>query len=47
MAAGTIQAVDPAHARGAHDFLLKPEIVDASFHHLARRELREGDACLQ
>ena len=47
MAAGTIQAVDPDHARGAHDFLLKPEIVDASFHHLARRELREGDACLQ
>lgn len=47
MAAGTIRAVDPDHARGAHDFLLKPEIVDASFHHLARRELREGEACLQ
>jgi L-fuculose-phosphate aldolase len=47
MAAGTIRAVDPRHARGAHDFLLKPEIVAASFHHLARRELRAGDDCLR
>ncbi len=47
MAAGTIRDVDPQHARDAHDFLLKPEIVEASFHHLARRELREGDDCLR
>jgi L-fuculose-phosphate aldolase len=47
MAAGTIRAVDPQHARGAHDFLLKPEIVAASFHHLARRELREDEGCLR
>jgi len=47
MAAGKIRDVDPRHAREAHDFLLKPEIVDASFHHLARRALRESDDCLR
>jgi len=47
MAAGTIRTVDSQHARGAHDFLLKPEIVAASFHHLARRELREDEGCLR
>jgi L-fuculose-phosphate aldolase len=47
MAAGTIRAVQAQHARGAHDFLLKTEIVEASFHHLARRELRESDDCLR
>lgn len=39
MAAGSIQAVDPAHARDAREFLLRREIVDASFHREARRVL--------
>lgn len=47
MAAGTIRPVDPQHARGAHDFLLRPEIVEASFHHLARAELRADDTLLR
>lgn len=47
MSAGTIQPVDAEHAQGAHDFLQLPEIVDATFHHLARQVLRDGDDCLQ
>lgn len=47
MAAGTIKPVVPEHARGAHDFLLRKEIVEASFHHLARAELRADDTILR
>jgi L-fuculose-phosphate aldolase len=33
---GEIQAVPPAHARQAHDFLLKREFIDATFNYWAR-----------
>ncbi|MDA0224777.1 MAG: aldolase, partial [Proteobacteria bacterium] len=46
-AAGTIKPVVPEHARGAHDFLLRREIVEASFHHMARAELRADAALLR
>jgi len=35
-AVGPIQTVDPDHARAAHDFLLRPEVVGATFEYLAR-----------
>jgi L-fuculose-phosphate aldolase len=46
MSAGTIKPVEAEHARGAREFLRKPEIVNATFHHLARQVLREDAACL-
>ncbi|MEZ5739048.1 MAG: aldolase [Burkholderiaceae bacterium] len=46
MAAGTIQTVEPAHARDAREFLLRPEIVDASFHREARRVLAADPSIL-
>ncbi len=44
--AGTIKQIDPAHGRAAHDFLLKPAIVGATFAWLARRALREDPNAL-
>ncbi|MGE0736319.1 MAG: aldolase [Alphaproteobacteria bacterium] len=47
LAVGPIKPVKAEHAKGAHDFLLKPEIVDASFFYFARQALAaDGDACL-
>ena len=44
-AVGPVKAVDPAFGRQAHDFMLKPAIVAATFDLLARRVLRaEGGA---
>lgn len=37
---GTIQPLDPAAAREAHDYRLKPRAVAATFHYFARRTLR-------
>ena len=39
-ASGTICAVDPAKAREARDFLLKPKIVEMTFEYLARKVVR-------
>lgn len=39
--AGKIQAIDGALAQEAHDWLLQPERVQATFHHYARRILRD------
>lgn len=47
LSAGTIRPVVPEHAKGAHAFLQQPEIVNATFHHLARQALRDGEACLR
>ena len=35
-AVGPIEPVAPEHGRAAHDFLLKPEVVGATFAYLAR-----------
>jgi L-fuculose-phosphate aldolase len=40
LSAGTIQPVDPEAAREAHDFLLQPSIVHATFDYWARRARR-------
>lgn len=40
LAAGKIQPIDPAAAREAHDFLLQPSIVNATFDYWARRARR-------
>jgi L-fuculose-phosphate aldolase len=45
-AIGTIRPIDPDHARDAHDFLLKPEIVGATFAYFARQVLGRGRDCL-
>ncbi len=37
LAAGSLQPVDPAAAREAHDFLLQPAIVNATFAYWARQ----------
>jgi len=36
LSAGTIQPVDPEAAREAHDFLLQPSIVHATFDYWVR-----------
>lgn len=46
MPAGTIQDLDPEHARAAHDYRLKPEPLGATFHYYARQVLREDSGCL-
>ena len=47
MAAGEIKALDPACAKDAHDYRLKPTVVDATFLYQARLILREGETdCL-
>jgi len=45
-AAGTIRALDPACAREAHDYRLKPKYVGAVFCYYARRVLRSGEDVL-
>ena len=38
---GTIKRLDPACAREAHDYRLKPRAVAATFHYFARRALKQ------
>lgn len=45
-AIGAIRPIDPAHAKDAHDFLLKPEIVGATFAYFARQALARAPGCL-
>ncbi|UTW53000.1 aldolase [bacterium SCSIO 12827] len=46
MSAGTIQDLEPKHARAAHDYRLKPEPLGATFHYYARRALKADPNCL-
>jgi L-fuculose-phosphate aldolase len=46
-AIGEIRPIDPAHAQDAHDFLLKPEIVGATFAYFARQALAGAAGCLE
>lgn len=39
--AGLIKSINKEHARDIHDFLLTPEIVNATFNHFSRRVLRQ------
>lgn len=43
---GPIQPIKPELAKGAHDFLLKPSIVGATFFYFARRILRRMPDCI-
>jgi L-fuculose-phosphate aldolase len=43
---GTIQPIEADLAREAHDFLLKPSIVESTFACFARRVLRRTPTCL-
>ena len=38
---GKIKPIDPAFAREAHDYRLKPRAVAATFHYFARRALKQ------
>ncbi|WP_213955943.1 aldolase [Variovorax sp. dw_954] len=42
MAAGSLKPVEPAAAREAHDFLLQPSIVEATFAYWARQASRRA-----
>jgi L-fuculose-phosphate aldolase len=44
---GTIKPIDPAIAREAHDYRLKPRAVAATFHYFARRALRQERDALE
>jgi L-fuculose-phosphate aldolase len=44
---GTIRPIDPAIAREAHDYRLKPRAVGATFHYFARRVLKQHDDVLE
>jgi len=44
---GTIRPIDPAIAREAHDYRLKPRAVAATFHYFARRVLKQDDDVLE
>ena len=44
LASGAIQPVDPKAAREAHDFLLQPSIVNATFDYWARQARRHAPA---
>jgi len=46
-AAGTIQEIDPKRGKEAHDYRLKPQPLNASFHYYARQVLREDPNCLE
>lgn len=46
-AIGPIQPIPPDKGREAHDFLLKPEIVGATFAHLARQQIRADASVLE
>ena len=48
MAAGEIRALDPACAKDAHDYRLKPAVLDATFLYQARLILGRGETdCLE
>jgi L-fuculose-phosphate aldolase len=40
-AIGKVKPIDPAIAREAHDYRLKPRVVAATFHYFARRMLKQ------
>ena len=44
--AGQIQAIDPRRGKEAHDYRLKPQPLNASFHYFARQVLRDEADCL-
>ena len=44
---GTIKPIEPAIAREAHDYRLKPRAVAATFHYFARRLLKRDDDVLK
>ncbi|MEK9673533.1 MAG: aldolase [Rhodospirillaceae bacterium] len=46
-AAGKIQPIDPKRGQQAHDYRLKPQPLNASFHYYARKVLRNEAACLE
>jgi L-fuculose-phosphate aldolase len=46
MSAGTILPIDPALAREAHDYRLKPRAIAATFAYYARRTLRQDQRVL-
>ena len=43
MAAGEIKVLDPACAKDAHDYRLKPVVLDATFLYQARLALHRGE----
>ena len=43
MAAGEIKPLDPSCAEDAHDYRLKPEVLNATFLYQARMRLRQGE----
>jgi L-fuculose-phosphate aldolase len=43
MAAGEIKPLDPSCAEDAHDYRLKPEVLNATFLYQARVRLRQGE----
>jgi len=45
-AVGPIKAINPDHAKEAHDYRLKQKAVGATFHYFARRILKESDEAL-
>jgi L-fuculose-phosphate aldolase len=45
-AIGEIKAINPEHAKEAHDYRLKAKAVGATFHYFARRVLRENSEAL-
>ena len=45
-AVGPIKAINPDHAREAHDYRLKQKAVGATFHYFARRILKESEEAL-
>jgi L-fuculose-phosphate aldolase len=45
-AVGPIQPIPPAHAREAHDFLLTPMVVNATFNYFARGAVRAAPELL-
>ena len=46
-AVGPIKQLEPALAKEAHDYRLKPKAVGATFHYFARRVLRKGADVLE
>ena len=47
MGAGTIQPLPPEAGRDAHNYRLKPETLNATFHYHARRVLLDEPECLE
>jgi L-fuculose-phosphate aldolase len=45
-AVGPIKAINPDHAKEAHDYRLKQKAVGATFHYFARRILKESEEAL-